>query len=140
MYKQFDGKMKLYAMVVSLILVAVLTLSVAGCDNGEDLDTDVTEQNGTNADDDQEEPADVVNELIIGLGRDFHYGPEDRTFLHGSTNVWESLTYLDENLQAVPELAESFSSSEDGTVWTFKIREGVLFHDGEELNATSRST
>ncbi|NMD43523.1 MAG: ABC transporter substrate-binding protein, partial [Firmicutes bacterium] len=35
------------------------------------------------------------SELTLGLGRDLFYGPEDRTFLHGSTNVWESLTYLD---------------------------------------------
>ena len=34
-----------------------------------------------------------------------------------------------------PLLAESWESNDDGTVWTFHLREGVTFHDGEALNA-----
>ncbi len=34
-----------------------------------------------------------------------------------------------------PELATSWESAEDGTVWTFNLREGVKFHDGEDFNA-----
>ena len=32
-------------------------------------------------------------------------------------------------------LAEEWEQSEDGTVWTFHLREGVVFHDGDELDA-----
>ena len=34
-----------------------------------------------------------------------------------------------------PVLAESWTSSEDGLVWTFSLRPGVTFHDGEPLTA-----
>ncbi|MEW6750667.1 MAG: ABC transporter substrate-binding protein [Candidatus Latescibacterota bacterium] len=42
---------------------------------------------------------------------------------------WE----LDGSLQ--PELAQSWTVSEDGRVWTFRIRPGVRFHDGQPLTA-----
>jgi len=34
-----------------------------------------------------------------------------------------------------PLLAESWEANEDGTVWTFHLRDGVKFHDGETMNA-----
>ncbi len=37
--------------------------------------------------------------------------------------------------EIVPDLATSWQSSEDGLTWTFKLREGVTFHDGEPFNA-----
>lgn len=37
--------------------------------------------------------------------------------------------------QYTPLLATSWESSEEGKVWTFELREGVKFHDGEAMNA-----
>ena len=37
--------------------------------------------------------------------------------------------------EIVPGLAESWEADAAGTAWTFKLREGVTFHDGEAFNA-----
>jgi ABC-type transport system substrate-binding protein len=34
-----------------------------------------------------------------------------------------------------PVLAESYEASDDLTVWTFHLRQGVTFHDGSTLDA-----
>ena len=38
-------------------------------------------------------------------------------------------------LNAEPRLAESWTPNEDASVWTFKIRQGVKFHDGAPMTA-----
>ncbi len=42
--------------------------------------------------------------------------------------IFESLVEIDNEGNIVPLLAESWTSNEDGTVFTFKLREGVRFH------------
>lgn len=50
-------------------------------------------------------------------------------------NTYEGLVRFDAGLQVHPALAESWETSEDGLTWTFTLREGVTFHDGEPLTA-----
>lgn len=56
-----------------------------------------------------------------------------QTFYHD--NIYESLIGLDQDLNMIGRLAESWETSEDGLVWTFHIRKGVKWHDGEDFNA-----
>ena len=50
-------------------------------------------------------------------------------------NVLDTLVTLDENLEVVPSLATDWSVSEDGTTWTFNLREDVQFSNGREMTA-----
>lgn len=50
-------------------------------------------------------------------------------------NVYEGLTAIDRDLGVVPGLAESWTVSDDGLVYTFSLRQGVTFHDGSDLTA-----
>ena len=50
--------------------------------------------------------------------------------------IFEGLVTLSEGgTDIVPGLAESWEASEDGLAWTFNLRDGVTFHDGEPFNA-----
>jgi ABC-type transport system substrate-binding protein len=53
-------------------------------------------------------------------------------------NVYETLVFYDGEAtdKFVPQLAESWTTSDDGTVWTFDIRDGVKFHLGGDLTAS----
>ncbi|HLA78240.1 MAG TPA: ABC transporter substrate-binding protein [Vicinamibacteria bacterium] len=49
-------------------------------------------------------------------------------------NVYDPLVELDEGLAARPGLAESWFTPDDLT-WVFRLRSGILLHDGRTLNA-----
>ncbi len=50
-------------------------------------------------------------------------------------NIYEQLVTLNKNYEVVPQLAESYEVSEDGKVYTFHLRQGVLFHNNKEMKA-----
>jgi peptide/nickel transport system substrate-binding protein len=49
--------------------------------------------------------------------------------------MYNSLCQIGEGLAANPDLAVSFEPNKNATEWTFKIRDGVTFHDGKKLTA-----
>ena len=73
--------------------------------------------------------------ITVAAGRTFWQGSTTNIYLHGSTNVWESLVMIDGDMNATMQLAESVSVSSDGLTWTIKLKDNVKFHDGSVLNA-----
>lgn len=53
------------------------------------------------------------------------------------TTVFEGLMKIEENGSTTPLLAESWSRAADGGAYTFRLREGVRFHDGALLDAAA---
>jgi len=51
-------------------------------------------------------------------------------------NVFEGLTRIDQNGAIQPQLAESWTVSDDGLVYTFNLKSGVMFHDGTSFDAS----
>ena len=50
-------------------------------------------------------------------------------------NVFEGLTRIGSKGEILPALAESWTVSDDGKTYTFKLHTGVKFHDGSDFNA-----
>lgn len=50
-------------------------------------------------------------------------------------NVIETLVELDDSGEARPRLATEWEVSDDGLQWTWKLREGITFHDGTPFDA-----
>src|SRR5690606_9637047 len=50
-------------------------------------------------------------------------------------NIFEGLTRIDQNGEVQPGLAREWTISPDQLTYTFKLAEGVTFHDGTAFNA-----
>lgn len=53
----------------------------------------------------------------------------------GETELWAGLTRFDKDYKPVPYVAESWEISEDGTVYTFKLKEGQTWSNGDPVTA-----
>src|SRR5262245_24483782 len=49
--------------------------------------------------------------------------------------VWDTLYGVDANLQPQRQMVESEEVSADGLIWTFRLRPGLKFHDGDPVLA-----
>src|SRR5438034_10762219 len=52
-----------------------------------------------------------------------------------TNHIYEGLYSLDSANKPIPMLAESVAISKDGLVYTFKLRQGVKFHNGKEMTS-----
>ena len=117
-----------------LLVVAMLAVAAAGCGGDDDEGTGGT-------------TAATTGESEASGGTLVFAGAADPVVLDGAlvsdgeslrviTQIFETLVALKPGTtEPEPGLAESWEANDDGTVWTFKIRDGVTFHDGEPLNA-----
>lgn len=49
--------------------------------------------------------------------------------------IYDTLFAVDDKLNIQPQMVESWTTSADGKVWTFKLREGLTFSDGEKVTS-----
>jgi peptide/nickel transport system substrate-binding protein len=61
---------------------------------------------------------------------------DDGFSVNNTSNMFDTLVrFKSDSTQIEPSLAESWSVSSNGLVWTFRLRRGVRFHDGTAFNA-----
>ena len=61
------------------------------------------------------------------------YGSNTISTRNNAMNIFESLMTRNETYDPIPELADSVTESPDHLTYTFKLREGVKFHNGKDL-------
>src|SRR5437773_2396719 len=55
--------------------------------------------------------------------------------IHATAAMYDGLTDIDQRGNLVPSLAESWEPNKELSAWTFRLRKGVLFHNGREVDA-----
>lgn len=128
-----------------LILAAIVTaLALAACsaDDTSEEAAPAPQPEAPSVPSDDPEPDDDRSGGVLVVSH-----PADPTGLHpnrfGSTNdrniitnIYDTLVEFDLNdYSIVGSLAESWEASADGLTWTFNLRQGVKFHNGEDFTA-----
>ena len=148
------GARRLMAMCVAMAVVA----AACGGDDDDSSSPDDSEVTSTETDTDATAPETETTETTGTTGGSAEGEPvrggtltigvtaETDRFDPGNGNisfpargvhhlVYGSLTATTRDGEWVPYLAESVESNADATVWTVTLRPGLLFHDGNPLNA-----
>src|SRR3972149_377867 len=114
--------------VVLVIVLGGLSLAVLGGDGGSD--------GGDNDNPTPETsplPARVEGELRLAGSDPLTLDPACTSDVGSAEDILEifsGLVTFDRDLKLVPDIAERWDISDDGTVYTFHLRRGVKFHDG----------
>ncbi len=104
---------------IALLLVLAMILGLAACGN-------------TGSKSEQK------NEIVVGLSQDLGdsldpYQMSSAGTREILTNVYEGLYKPNSSGEYVPAIAREYEVSEDGLTYTFKLNEGVKFHNGKDL-------
>ena len=120
---------KLVSLFLSLVMVgAVLCGCGGGSSQGDEGSNGVQNERKAN------------NEIVVAIAQDL----EDSLDPHASAaagtrevlfNVYEGLVKTGPDGELIPAVAERYDISDDGLVYTFTLREGVKFHNGDPVTA-----
>ncbi|MCB8978239.1 MAG: ABC transporter substrate-binding protein [Ardenticatenaceae bacterium] len=130
-------------LVYKLWLFLLLAGLLAACGGSEtdSADTDSSDSSDTTSETADTEPADSSEPVVLRIG----WAGSPDTLNPGTAVLSEAYTLFELvydsmyqlNLDGTYslELADSVDVSEDGLVYTYHIRDGITFHDGEPLTA-----
>ena len=125
--------------LLAVCLVLVMAVSVfSGCSSGDVPDTGETGEEVSETGSGTSEKQELVFAQSVAITSLDPAGMQPQGYPSGyeaAFAIFNGLVRFDENLEFEPDLAEEWTTSEDGLEWTFTLRQGVKFHDGTDFNA-----
>ena len=126
-------KKRIFALFLSALL---LTTVLCACGDEKSEEAGGIGSNGTSS---SGEPV-TGGELVVGISQDLGDSLDPYQMTAAGTrevlfNVYEGLVKPNVSGEYVPAVASDSTVSEDGLTYTFPLREGVLFHNGEAVTA-----
>lgn len=123
-------KKKLLALFLALVMVGAV---LPGCGDGS-KDPGGQGNNGETG-----EPV-KGGEITVGIAQDLDDSLDPHQTVAAGTrevlfNIFEGLVKPNSDGEMIPAVAEKYELSEDGTTYTFTLREGVKFHNGQTVTA-----
>ena len=123
-------KKKLLALFLALVMVGAV---LPGCGDGS-KDPGGQGNNGKTC-----EPV-KGGEITVGIAQDLDDSLDPHQTVAAGTrevlfNIFEGLVKPNSDGEMIPAVAEKYTLSEDGTTYTFTLREGVKFHNGQTVTA-----
>lgn len=121
-----------------LLLLGLLCAVLCGCKDGSAAQTP-EDESGSN------EPAaqpaaDHPNEITVGIAQDLDESLDPHKAVAAGTkevmfNVFEGLMKPTPEGDLIPAVAEKYEISDDQLTYTFTIRDGIKFHNGDPVTA-----
>jgi peptide/nickel transport system substrate-binding protein len=120
---------------LGLVVASMVVLAASGCSGGGPSSSSSSSGSSGSA-----PPAGQGGTLTVGAAQGVpQLNPALRTFAWEKTLfslMWDGLTKPAKNGSVDPDLASSWSNSDGGRTWTFKLRSGVKFSNGKDLTAS----
>jgi oligopeptide transport system substrate-binding protein len=138
--------LKSKSLALLLVLVMVVATAFTGCGTKKEA-TDTTDTTATDTTDNGSTDTTATTDTDGAFVLDISVGPEPETIdptmntsVDGATLVnhaFEGLMKINDKSEVVAGAAESYTVSDDGLVYTFKIRSDAKWSDGTDLTADS---
>jgi glutathione transport system substrate-binding protein len=84
-------------------------------------------------------PAYAAKDVVLAVASTFTttdpYDANDTLSQAMAKSFYEGLFGFDKDMKMIPVLADSYTVSKDGLVYTIKLKSGIKFHDGTDFNA-----
>ncbi len=124
--------------LISASLAAILVLPVTGCEFIDKIKAEFTSVQPAVTGGAGEGEQEVSNSISVGIFDFDTFNPlitKSQTVKECMEFVYEPLFDVDEKIQPVPVLAESYSVSPDGRIININLKNNVLWHDGSGFTA-----